>query len=70
MYISSDGTKKNIKEMNTEYIINALAKNYREIFTTQNMEEFEKFSNNIQELVDEMTLRINNFIDTNGKEWE
>lgn len=70
MYISSDGTKKEIKTMNYEYLVNALAKNMREIFNSNSIKDYEKYSNNIELLVTEIYDRINEFVDTNGKEWE
>lgn len=63
MYISSDGTEKDVKTLNSEYIHNALNKCQREIFNSKNMKEFEKYSNNIMVLRTELDKRINNFAD-------
>ena len=63
MYISSDGTEKEEKALNTEYILNALNKCQREIFNSANMKEFEKYSNNIMVLRTELDKRISNFAD-------
>lgn len=63
MYISSDGTEKDVKSLNTEYILNALNKCQREIFNSTNMKEFEKYSNNIMVLRSELDKRISNFAD-------
>lgn len=70
MYISSDGTKKNVKDMNYEYLVNALSKNMREIFNSTSMKDYEKYIENIEVLTTEIIERINEFVDTNGKEWE
>ena len=35
-YTRSNGEKVKISEMNTEHILNALGKSYRDIFTSQN----------------------------------
>ena len=70
MYISSDGTEKNLKEMNYEYLVNALAKRMRDIFNSTSMKDYEKYVDNIENLTNEIFERINQFVDTNGKEWE
>jgi len=70
MYISSDGTEKNLKEMNYEYLVNALAKSMRDIFNSTSMKDYEKYVDNIENLTNEIFERINQFVDTNGKEWE
>lgn len=62
MYVSSDGTEKDVKTMNTDYVINALAKAYRELFTSSDMKTFEKYSNNIMVLTADMNRRINLFV--------
>ena len=69
MYESSDGTQKNVKVMNTEYIINALAKCYREVYTIDSLKTYEKLMNNIKVLEDEINFRTNEFIDEHISEW-
>ena len=69
MYESSDGTQKNVKAMNTEYIINALAKCYREVYNIDSFKTYEKLMNNIKVLEDEITFRNNEFIDEHINEW-
>lgn len=64
MYVSSDGTEKDVKSMNTEYILNSLNKAQREIFNSTNMKEFEKYSNNIMLLREELDKRINSFLES------
>lgn len=62
MYTSSSGELKDPKQMNTEYIINALSKMYREIFSLTNMEDINAYSTNINVLTNELYNRITNFI--------
>lgn len=62
MYISSDGTRKNVKELHIEYLINALAKCNREIFSSKNEEEFNKMLSNIEALENELNNRFNQFL--------
>lgn len=62
MYISSDGTRKDVSQMNTEYLINALAKCYREIFTSKTEEEYKKYLDNIINIKLELDSRIGDFI--------
>ena len=69
MYESSDGTQKNVKAMNTEYIINALAKCYREVYNIDSFKTYEKLMNNIKVLEDEINFRTNEFIDEHINEW-
>jgi hypothetical protein len=70
MYISSDGTKKNVETLNSEYIINAINKSQREIFNSQNLEEYNKYTNNITILREELDKRIDKFVQENIDSWE
>lgn len=62
MYISSDGTIKDPSKLNSEYIINAFANSFREIFKVKNMEEFNKYMSNLQVLDKEIYIRIDKFL--------
>lgn len=62
MYINSNNEEIKVETLETNHIINALAKAYREIFNSTNMKEFEKYSNNIMVLTAEMNRRINLFV--------
>lgn len=62
MYISSDGTKKDTKKMNYEYLINAFAKVSREIFDSHTVEEYNKNVENLQELEKEIFERIDEYL--------
>ena len=42
IYVSSDGTRKDVKTLNTEYLINALAKANREIYNSKTKDEYFK----------------------------
>jgi hypothetical protein len=70
MYISSDGTKKNVETLNSEYIINAINKSQREIFNSQSLEEYNKYTNNITILREELDKRIDKFVQENIDSWE
>ena len=70
MYISSDGTKKNVETLNSEYIINAINKSQREIFNSQSLEEYNKYTNNITILREELDKRIDKFVRENLDSWE
>lgn len=63
MYINSNNEEIKVETLETTHIINALAKAYREIFNSTNMKEFEKYSNNIMVLRNELDKRISNFAD-------
>lgn len=62
-YISSDDTKKDVRVLNTEYLINALAKCYREIFSQTANEAIEKYRTNIISIENELCRRVNKFIE-------
>lgn len=70
MYISSDGTQKDVKTLNTEYLINALAKSLREIYNSTNEEEYDKYSTNIEVLEKELWERQSTFLTNKLDEWE
>lgn len=58
VYISiSSNTYKDVRQMNTEYLINALAKCHREIYNKNNVDDFIKEANNITNLEDELLSR-------------
>ena len=63
MYINSNNEEIEPKTLETTHLINALAKCYREIFNSKDMKEFEKYSNNIMVLRNELDKRISNFAD-------
>lgn len=62
MYISSDGTEKDPKTMNTEYIINGLAKSLREIYNSKSLEEYNKYISNQEVLSIELNKRMDDFL--------
>ena len=71
MYTSSDGTKKDPKEMNSNYIINGLVKCSREIFNSKNEEEYNKYIENITVLYNELLQRFDSFlVNKIDKEWK
>lgn len=70
MYTSSDGTEKKVETLNSEYIINAINKSQREIFNSQSLEEYNKYTNNITILREELDKRIDKFVQENIDSWE
>lgn len=61
IYTSSDGKQTPIKQVETTHLINSLAKEYREIFNSQNSEEFSKHVEKINQVKQEIYARINEF---------
>lgn len=62
MYISSDGTKKDTKNMDYLYLVNAFAKISREIFNSHTVEEYNKNIENLQALEKEIFERIDEYL--------
>lgn len=63
VYISGDGTEKDVREMNTEYMHNAWAKANREFYSSDSSkEDREKFLNNITVLEQELKNRREKFL--------
>jgi hypothetical protein len=67
-YISSDGTKKDVKQLNGEYLINALSKKRKTIYQSKNKNEWNDAYNQIKILDEEYYRRLNEFHDTLGDE--
>lgn len=63
-YTSSSGEKKKISEMNTEYLINALGKKYREIYNCITIQEYVDMCEEINALKNEIHKRMNTFADS------
>lgn len=57
IYVSSDGTKKDVKQLDYQYLVNALAKSYRELNETNDINLFFKYSSNIDVLEMELFRR-------------
>lgn len=62
-YISSTGEEKDVREFDYQYLVNALAKAYRNIIETQAKDEFKKNSDNIVALQNELAARVNKYYD-------
>jgi hypothetical protein len=65
-YVRSNGEKVSLKTMNTEHIINALAKKQREIFNSANKDETSQYLKEINDLKEEYHRRFNEFYDGLG----
>ena len=65
-YVRSNGEKVSLKTMNTEHIINALAKKQREIFNSTNKDETSQYLKEINDLKEEYHRRFNEFYDGLG----
>lgn len=61
MYTRSNGEQVPIKSLNTEHILNSLSKEYREIYSSKNKEEFGKHLEKIDMLKNEYYSRLNKF---------
>lgn len=62
-YISSDGTKTPIQDVEFTHLSNGLAKKYRDIFTTANKDEFAEKVKEINDIKEEIHRRINEYND-------
>lgn len=66
-YTNSKGEKLNIKALNTEHILNSLAKKSREIFSSKNNDEYQTKLNEINDLKEELFSRFNDYYDKLGE---
>ena len=62
-YTASDGKKTPLKDVETTHLINGLAKRYRELFNSENEEDFNIRINEINDIKEETYSRINKFHD-------
>ena len=62
-YISSDGSKKDISEMNTQYLINAVNKKRNTLFECQTSEEVMEAMDQIEMLDQEYAKRVKQFVE-------
>ena len=65
-YTRSNGEKVDINTMNTEHILNALNKKYKEVFETKNKKEFANKFNEINDLKEGLYSRFNDYNETLG----
>lgn len=65
-YVRSSGEKVSLNTMNTEHIINALAKKQREIFNSLNKDDVSKELEEIQNLKEEYHKRFNEWYEKLG----
>ena len=59
MYVSSDGTKKDVRNLNYQYLVNAVAKAHRNVIETDNLDEYKKNAKNIEIIEQELFNRRN-----------
>lgn len=57
IYVSSDGTEKNVEALDYQYLVNAMAKCYRTLNETNDLDEFYKCEKNIDVLESELFKR-------------
>lgn len=62
-YVSSDGTKTLMKDVEFTHLSNGLAKKYRDIFNSTNKDEFSTKLQEINDIKEEIYKRINEFND-------
>ena len=65
-YVSSDGTKTPITNVEFTHLSNGLAKKYRDIFNSINKDEFSNNINQINDIKEEIHRRLNEFNDKLG----
>lgn len=63
LYIASDGTSYDITKVNTERLINSLAKHNRDIYNSNDITEFEHHNNQIALIDGELLRRNREFYD-------
>ena len=57
IYISSDGTQKDVTTLDYQYLVNALAKAYRNLNETLYSNDFVKNNKNIENISNELLIR-------------
>lgn len=62
-YVSSNGTKTPMSQVEYTHLSNSLAKKYREIFDSVDEDDFNNRLNAINDIKEEMYKRINKFHD-------
>ena len=62
-YVSSNGTKTPLKDVEFTHLSNGLAKRYREIFESIDEDDFSKRLNDINDIKEEIYARINKYHD-------
>lgn len=62
-YISSDGSSKDVTQLDYQYLVNAIAKAFRNLNEVNNVEEFIKNSDNVCILQDELLERNKKYYD-------
>lgn len=62
IYVSSDGTEKDVRSLDYQYLVNAIAKAYRSVIEASVLEEYIKHIKNIEVLEDELFRRRNNYL--------
>lgn len=70
MYISSSGEEKDVRNLDYQYLVNAIAKAYRNINEVLDKDEFIKNNHNIVVLQDELLKRNNNYFKEHFKNQE
>lgn len=62
-YISSDGSSKDVTQLDYQYLVNAIAKAFRNLNEVNSPEEFIKNSDNVCVLQDELLERNKKYYD-------
>lgn len=61
MYVASDGKVYEMSEVNTERLINSLAKHHREIYASESSEQFDFHNTQIVKIEEELLRRNKEF---------
>lgn len=67
LYISSDGTPKDVTTLDYQYLVNALAKAYRNINEATTLHDFYKYNDNIFVLTNEISERNKKYFEETFK---
>lgn len=65
LYISSDGTTKDATTLDYQYLVNALAKAYRNLNEAETKDDFYKYNDNIIVLQGELLERNKKYFEEN-----
>lgn len=66
-YTRSNGEKIPMKDVHTEHLINSLSKQYKEIFESENKDDFSDRLKKINDVKEEVYKRINDFNEKIGE---
>lgn len=66
-YTRSNGERVKISDLETTHLINALSKKYRELFNSQNRDDYSNKLKEINDLKEDLYRRFNDFYEKLGE---